>query len=107
MSSENPISPGDTHQDPFGFPVNFEEWTHEKVLELAENNEIGDLTRDHWKVIDYVHDYYVKYKVGPPIVKIAKHCGLSSDKICSDLFPCGVVKGAYLLAGLPRPTGCT
>ncbi|MFC1477319.1 TusE/DsrC/DsvC family sulfur relay protein [candidate division KSB1 bacterium] len=106
MSSQAFQSVEESHQDPFGFPLHFKEWSREKVLELAEKNEIGELTEDHWKVIDYVHDYYVKYNRGPTVISIAKHCGFSSKKLCGDLFPCGVVKGAFLLAGLPRPSGC-
>lgn len=37
--------------------------------------------------------------------KVAKHCDLSMDEMC-DLFPCGLVRGAYKVAGLPRPPGC-
>ncbi len=97
---------GQTISDPHGFPLSFENWTHDKVLELAKKNQIGELSDEHWKIIDYVHDYYTKYGRGPSLVKIAKFTGMSSKKICGDLFPCGVVKGAYLLAGLPRPAGC-
>jgi sulfur relay (sulfurtransferase) DsrC/TusE family protein len=43
--------------------------------------------------------------VGPPVVKIGKATGLNAADICR-LFPCGVVRGAYRLAGLPRPAGC-
>ncbi len=106
MSPEEQLQSDEIIQDPYGFPVNFEEWSREKVLELAERNKIGKLTEAHWKVINYVHDYYLKNGTGPPLVKIAKHSGLSSKEICENLFPCGVVRGAYLLAGLPRPAGC-
>ena len=45
-----------------------------------------------------------KYK--PQIEQqVAKATGLSSKVIC-ELFPCGIAKGAYRLAGLPRPAGC-
>ncbi len=106
MSSETEQNAQETTHGPFGFPLEFKKWTHEKVKELAEKNEIGELTEEHWKVIDYVHEFYLKNKRGPSVVRIAKHCNLSSDKLCGDLFPCGVVRGAYLLAGLPRPSGC-
>jgi len=39
------------------------------------------------------------------VVKIGKTTGMNTQTIC-DLFPCGVVRGAYRLAGLPRPSGC-
>jgi len=75
------------------------------VQELADKNDIGPLTEEHWRVIEFVKEYYQTYGTGPPVVKIGKTTGLSRDEICT-LFPCGVVRGAYRLAGLPRPPGC-
>jgi tRNA 2-thiouridine synthesizing protein E len=72
---------------------------------LAVEHKIGELTDDHWTVIEYVQEYYSTYGQGPPVVKVHKVTGLTSEDICK-LFPCGMVKGAYRLAGLPRPPGC-
>lgn len=88
-----------------GFLTEMSGWTREIAEQLAVKNELGPLTEDHWKVIDYVRDYYQKWGEGPPIVKIGKQTGFSSKHIC-EMFPCGVAKGAYRLAGLPRPFGC-
>ena len=95
-----------SQQDPYGFPLDFKDWNRKTVEELARKNEIGELTDAHWRVINFVHEYYAKYGTGPPIVKIARQCDISVDEICGKLFPCGVARGAYLLAGLPRPAGC-
>ena len=73
--------------------------------ELAEKNNIGPLTNEHWDVIEFVKNYYEAHGTGPPVVKIGKTTGMNANTIC-DLFPCGVVRGAYRLAGLPRPAGC-
>jgi len=75
------------------------------VDRLASEIRIGPLTPDHWKVIDFVKSYYQNRGTGPPVVKIGKATGLGLREICQ-LFPCGVVRGAYRLAGLPRPAGC-
>jgi len=80
-------------------------WTRARAEELAEANDIGPLTDQHWQVIEFVKDYYQTYGRGPAVVRIGKETGLRATTIC-DLFPCGVVKGAYRLAGLPRPPGC-
>ncbi len=88
-----------------GFLQTLSGWSRAMAEELAEKNDIGPLTDEHWEVIEYVKDYYEKYGTGPPVVKIGKQTGLSANTIC-DLFPCGVVRGAYRLAGLPRPPGC-
>ncbi len=91
--------------DEDGFLKKMATWTRSMAEDLAEKNDIGPLTDEHWSVIEYVKDYYETYGTGPPVVKIGKTTGMSSDKICG-LFPCGVVRGAYRLAGLPRPPGC-
>ncbi|MBC8466133.1 TusE/DsrC/DsvC family sulfur relay protein [bacterium] len=88
-----------------GFLKEMSGWTREIAEELAVRNDLGPLTEDHWLVIDYVREYYTKWGEGPPIVKIGKAIGFQSKHIC-EMFPCGVAKGAYRLAGLPRPFGC-
>jgi tRNA 2-thiouridine synthesizing protein E len=88
-----------------GFLLEMSNWTRDLADELAKRNDLGPLTEDHWKIIDYVRKFYMKYGEGPPIVKIGKDIGMTSKQICT-LFPCGVGRGAYRLAGLPRPNGC-
>lgn len=95
----NPIEDND------GFLIDMANWTRELAEDLARKNNLGPLSDDHWQIIDYVKTYYLKYHEGPPIVRISKTTGFSSKYICT-LFPCGVAKGAYRLAGLPRPSGC-
>ena len=75
------------------------------VETLAEENDIGPLTEDHWRIIEFIKNYYADTATSPPVVRICKATGLSRTEVC-DLFPCGVVRGAYRLAGLPRPPGC-
>ncbi len=88
-----------------GFLSDLARWSRSAAEELAEEHDIGPLTEDHWKVIDFVQEHYQTYGRGPEVVKIHKVTGLSTTDICR-LFPCGMVKGAYRLAGLPRPPGC-
>lgn len=82
-------------------------WSSEVAEKLAKKNKISEyeLTDMHWKVIDYIRGYYEQYGKGPEIVKVAKNCGLTANEMCI-LFPCGLVRGAYKVAGLPRPPGC-
>lgn len=88
-----------------GFLVELSSWSREVAEDLAERNDLAPLSDDHWKIIEFVRDYYLERGVGPPIIKISKATGMSSKQICS-LFPCGVGRGCYRLAGLPRPSGC-
>ncbi len=97
------INPDTLDQD--GFLKQISRWTREAAHELAERNDLGPLTADHWKIIDFVREYYLVHGEGPPIVKIGKAVGMSATDIC-ELFPCGIARGAYRLAGLPRPSGC-
>ncbi|MDP2840569.1 MAG: TusE/DsrC/DsvC family sulfur relay protein, partial [Syntrophales bacterium] len=83
-----------------GFLSEISNWSREMADELARRNDLGPLTEDHWKIIEYVRDYYLKHREGPPIVKIGKATGFTAAAICS-MFPCGVARGAYRLAGLP------
>jgi len=91
--------------DEDGFLQALSEWSKEKAVELAEKNDIGPLTDRHWQIIEFVQEYFETHGTGPAVVKIGKTTGMSRAEIC-ELFPCGVVRGAYRLAGLPRPPGC-
>ena len=97
--------PAEPDFDEDGFLKTMSGWTRSMAEELAEKNNIGPLTNEHWDVIEFVKNYYEAHGTGPPVVKIGKTTGMNANTIC-DLFPCGVVRGAYRLAGLPRPAGC-
>ena len=97
------INPSELSPD--GFLADDSGWSGKVAEELARLNEIWPLTDDHWKVISFVRDYYTEFGQGPLVYKIHQATGLSSQHIC-ELFPCGVVRGAYRIAGLPRPPGC-
>ncbi len=79
---------------------------NEKVAEAFAGGEgITELTEEHWKVINYLREYYLKNKIAPMIRRLCKETGFDIKKIYS-LFPSGPAKGACKLAGLPKPTGC-
>jgi tRNA 2-thiouridine synthesizing protein E len=90
------------HED---FLVEMTQWSKELAVKLAKRNDIGPLTEEHWKIIEFVRNYYLTHRTGPPVVKIGKATGFPPSRIC-ELFPCGMARGAYRLAGLPRPIGC-
>lgn len=96
---------GDLELDPDGFLLQMETWDRSAAEELARRNDIGPLTEDHWRIIEFVHSYYKQHSQGPAIVRVGRALGLRSQAIC-ELFPCGLARGAYRLAGLPRPSGC-
>lgn len=91
--------------DEDGFLVNPNDWCREFATEIAKDEGIDQLTDDHWKVINYLRDYYTKYDSCPPIRMVVKETGFDLKAIYR-LFPTGPAKGACRLAGSPKPTGC-
>jgi dissimilatory sulfite reductase related protein len=89
-----------------GFLVNPEEWDQELAQALAKSQEdIDELTDDHWKIIDYIRNYYLKKNIAPMVRKVCKNSGFNLKYIFK-LFPSGPAKGACKVAGLPKPDGC-
>lgn len=91
--------------DEDGFIVNLEDWNEDVALALAKTEQVEELTEDHWKVVNYLKDYYQEFGIAPMVRKLVKATGFSLKEIY-DLFPTGPAKGACKIAGLPKPTGC-
>lgn len=91
--------------DEDGFLVDPEAWSNDVVAAFAAVEDIAELTDDHWKVINYLRNYYKQFGIAPMIRKLCKETGFSLKQIY-ELFPSGPAKGACKLAGLPKPTGC-
>ena len=75
------------------------------VAEVMAKEDELDLTDEHWKVVNYLREYYLQFGVAPMIRKVTKETGFNLKKIY-ELFPSGPAKGACKVAGLPKPTGC-
>lgn len=99
------IAGKDFEVDEDGFIVNSDEWNPDVAVALAAGEGINELTEQHWKVINYVRDYFTKFQTAPMIRKLCKETGCNMKQIY-ELFPTGPAKGACKLAGLPKPTGC-
>ncbi|MBM3325374.1 MAG: TusE/DsrC/DsvC family sulfur relay protein [Calditrichaeota bacterium] len=80
-------------------------WNEQVALALASTEGVDALTEDHWKLINYLREYYAKFGIAPMIRKLCKETGYSLKEIY-DLFPSGPAKGACKVAGLAKPTGC-
>lgn len=89
-----------------GFLQEPEKWNSEVAAFIAKEAEsVEELTEEHWKVINYLREYYLKFDIAPPIRMLVRRTGIPLEKIY-DLFPSGPAKGACKVAGLPKPTGC-
>ena len=91
--------------DEDGFLVDPNLWNEEIVKAFAALEDVSELTENHWKVINYLRNYYLQFGIAPMIRKLCKDTGFSLKEIY-DMFPSGPAKGACKLAGLPKPTGC-
>ncbi len=91
--------------DEDGFMQEPELWNEDIARALATTEAVNDMTDDHWKVVNYLRDYYLKFGIAPMIRKLCKETGFSLKQIY-ELFPSGPAKGACKVAGLAKPTGC-
>ncbi len=80
-------------------------WNEDVARDFMNQEGIAELTENHWKVINYLRNYYLQYGIAPMIRKLCKETGFKLNEIYG-LFPSGPAKGACKLAGLPKPTGC-
>ena len=91
--------------DEDGFMQEPDRWDKDVAAALATTEGVEDLNDDHWKVVDYLRNYYLQFGVAPMIRKLCKETGYDLKTIY-ELFPSGPAKGACKVAGLPKPTGC-
>jgi TusE/DsrC/DsvC family sulfur relay protein len=91
--------------DEDGFMQEPENWNKDVAAALATTEGVDDLTDEHWKVVEYLREYYLQFGVAPMIRKLCKETGFDLKRIYA-LFPSGPAKGACKVAGLPKPTGC-
>jgi TusE/DsrC/DsvC family sulfur relay protein len=91
--------------DEDGFMQHPESWDQTVAAALSTTEGVESLTEEHWKVVNYLREYFLKFGVAPMIRKLCKETGYDLKKIYA-LFPSGPAKGACKVAGLPKPTGC-
>jgi len=91
--------------DEDGFIADPAKWNEAVAKALAETEGVTEFTEAHWKIINYLREYYQKFGIAPMVRKLCKETGCSLKQIY-DLFPSGPAKGACKIAGLPKPTGC-
>ncbi|MEN8008050.1 MAG: TusE/DsrC/DsvC family sulfur relay protein [Candidatus Krumholzibacteriota bacterium] len=91
--------------DDKGYLLDFNAWTPDLAAELAASEDIGELTPDHWRVIDFLRAHQAEHGVAPMIRVLCKETGFTL-KVIYELFPNGPAKGACRVAGLPRPDSC-
>jgi dissimilatory sulfite reductase related protein len=91
--------------DEDGFISDPAQWNDEVAKSLAQTEGVQNLTEAHWKIVNYLREYFLKNNIAPMIRKLCKDTGVPLKEIY-ELFPSGPAKGACKVAGLPKPTGC-
>jgi tRNA 2-thiouridine synthesizing protein E len=91
--------------DEDGFIQEPEQWNEEVAVALASTEDVEVLTEAHWKIINYLRNYYKQFGIAPMIRKLCKESGFTLKEIY-ELYPSGPAKGACKVAGLTKPTGC-
>lgn len=77
-----------------------EPWSEERARRLAQEDGLGELSEDHWKVINFMREHFIKYGGVPPmrmtcsLTQLEPHC-------VETLF--SSAREVWHLSGLPDP----
>lgn len=97
-SLQSPVTKLDLGED--GFLMRPDIWSNHVAQLLAQGEVQGGLTNDHWKIIEYLRQYYLEFDAAPPVRILRKHTGCGIECIYK-LFPSGLARGACKVAGIP------
>lgn len=96
-----------------GWLENLDEWSEELAVEIAKNEQIPELTEEHWDIIKAAREHFhdagavAEPRKFSKMMKDRFGADRSSQKYIYSLFPTGLIKCANKVAGLPRPKGCS
>jgi len=97
--------------DEEGYLQDWEAWQEGMAQVMASQDGIT-LKEEHWEIIRYLREYFLKYNIAPPIKMLVKEIARAmgpekgNTKYLYELYPGGPAKQACRYAGLPKPTGC-
>jgi len=91
--------------DEDGFIQEPDKWDKAVAEDIAKTEEAYPMGDDHWKLVNYLRNYFLEFEIAPPVRMVIKQTGFDLKTIYK-LFPGGPAKGACKVAGLPKPTGC-
>ncbi|MCP3871264.1 MAG: TusE/DsrC/DsvC family sulfur relay protein [Gammaproteobacteria bacterium] len=86
--------------DEDGFMVDPSVWTEEAALFIAKVDGIGTLHEEHWQVIRFLRDRYLRLGAIPPMRHICRS-SMMTRKDINRLF--GSCAQIWRIAGLPNP----
>lgn len=88
-----------------GHMVDLKQWNRDIASELAKESGIDTLTDRHWKIIEFLQEYFSENQKLPTI-RTMKKTEVIPTKEFYELFPEGPLKKATRIAGLPKPASC-
>ena len=53
--------------DEDGFIQEPDKWDNAVAEDIAKLEQAYPMGEDHWKLVNYLRDYYIKYEIAPPI----------------------------------------
>lgn len=86
--------------DDDGLLIDAQMWNEELAREIAHQNDIGELTDDHWAIIYALRDHYEQFGVAPAMQSVCRDLGRNRFWV-HDLFH--TCLNAWRVAGLPNP----
>jgi tRNA 2-thiouridine synthesizing protein E len=98
--------------DEDGHLVNAEDWSEGLAARFALQDGVV-LTEDHWQVIRFVRDYYLRFKTFPMPRLLVKSLNRAlgkeqfTIKTLYTLFPDTPMRRSCRYSGIPQPSGCT
>jgi tRNA 2-thiouridine synthesizing protein E len=96
-----------------GWLENLDEWSTGLAEVVAKNEQIPELTEEHWNIINLAREYFhdngsvCEPRAFTKLMKAKYGRDKSDQKYLYSLFPQGLIKCANKVAGLPRPKGCS
>ena len=99
------VGDADVEFDKDGFMLEPERWDDAVASAIAHEEGIAEMSEDHWKIVNFIREYWKENDLAPPVRLMCTEVGVSVRQIYR-LFTSGPARGACRVAGLPKPDGC-
>lgn len=99
------IADREIHVDDDGFLTEFDEWDKDLATVLASNIGLGELTEEHWNVIDFLRADAEAQGETPTLRRVSTIGGIPTKSLFQ-LFPKKPARKMSYVAGLQKPKGC-
>jgi len=72
--------------DEDGFIQQPELWDEDVARDLAQQDGIEEMSEDHWQVVYYIRNYWLKFEIAPLIRRLCKETEKDIDTILRSVF---------------------